>query len=372
MLAPTTSAETGWSIPTLMAAFTLSQIVAAVLSVPVGRWIDHRGPAGVMTLGSLTAAISVAGIALATTLPWFFIAWTGAGIAMSMILYPPAFAALSRWGGDHRVTALTWLTLAGGLSSTVFAPLTAVLVSHLGWRDTYLVLAVVLATTIPAHLWGLRGPWQPRHEITDKTPHRPDAVWRSRPFIVLTVAMSAVAFCIYAVVINLVPLLIERGFSAETAAVALGVGGIGQVSGRLAYRPLSRLFTTRTRTSVIFGAVAAATFALAAVPGPAAVVFCLSFFFGTARGIYTLVQATAVADRWGTAHFGSLNGTLTSPVLAASALAPWAGALLAQAFGNQTAAFVALGLLAAFGAALVPATFPPAIQMPAVQPDDAS
>lgn len=368
VLAPTISAQTGWSIPTLMAAFTLSQVVAAVLSVPVGRRIDHRGPAGVMTLGSMAASASVVGIAIAPTLPWFFTAWTGAGVAMSMILYPPAFAALSHWGGDHRVTALTWLTLVGGLASTVFAPLTAVLVSHLGWRDTYLVLAIVLATTIPAHLWGLRGPWQPRLGSTDTTAHRSSTVWRTRPFIVLAVTMSAVAFCIYAVVINLVPLLIGRGFSAETAAAALGVGGIGQVSGRLAYRPLSRFLTTRASTSVIFGAVAATTLALALVPGPVAVVFCLSFFFGMARGIYTLVQATAIADRWGTARFGSLNGMLTSPVLAASALAPWAGALLAQTLGSQTAAFVSLGLLAAFAATLVPATLPRATHGPVDPP----
>lgn len=365
MLAPTISTETGWSVPTLMAAFTQSQVVAAVLSVPVGRWIDRHGPTGVMTFGSFLAAVSVAGIAIASTLPWFFVAWSSAGVAMSMILYPPAFAALSRWGGDHRVTALTWLTLVGGLASTVFAPLTAVLVGELGWRDTYLVLAAVLAVTIPAHLCGLRQPWPPRQEVTHTTPYRPSTVWRSRPFIVLAVAMSAVAFCIYAVVINLVPLLIERGFTAETAAIALGVGGIGQVSGRLAYRPLSRWFSTRTSTSVVFGAVAATTLALAAVPGPVAVVFGLSFLFGMARGIYTLVQATAIADRWGTTQFGSLNGMLTSPVLAASALAPWAGALLAQAFGSQTSAFVGLGLLAASAATLVPATLPRVMRSPA-------
>ena len=341
-----------------MAAFTLSQVVAAVLSVPVGRWIDHHGPTGMMAIGSFAAAMSVTGLATAPTLAWFVTASTAVGVGMSMTLYPPAFAALSRWGGDHRVTALTWLTLIGGLASTVFAPLTAVLASHLSWRETYLVLAVVLATTVPAHIWGLRGPWQRPEKRTNASLHRPSAVWRTRPFIVLAVAMSAVAFCVYAVVINMVPMLIERGFSAQTAAVALGVGGIGQVSGRLVYRPLSRRVRTRTSTSVIFGAVAVSTLALALIPGAVVVVFCLSFFFGMSRGIYTLVQATAIADRWGTAHFGSLNGILTSPVLAASALAPWAGALLASAFGSQTAAFVALGLLAASAATLVPATFP--------------
>ena len=79
---------------------------------------------------------------------------------MGAVLYPPAFAALTRWYGPHHVGALTILTLVAGLSSTVFAPLTAALAAHLDWRTTYLVLAAVLAAiTIPAHALGLRRPW---------------------------------------------------------------------------------------------------------------------------------------------------------------------------------------------------------------------
>jgi predicted MFS family arabinose efflux permease len=58
------------------------------------------------------------------------------------------------------VTALMILTLAGGLASTVFAPLTAALDAHIDWRATYLVLAVALAVvTVPVHWFGLRAVW---------------------------------------------------------------------------------------------------------------------------------------------------------------------------------------------------------------------
>nr|QEO74083.1 Major facilitator superfamily MFS 1 [uncultured bacterium] len=79
---------------------------------------------------------------------------------MAGVLYQPAFAALTRWAGPRRVAALTTVTLIAGLASTVFALLTATLVSHMDWRTVYLVLAGVLAVvTIPLHLWGLRLPW---------------------------------------------------------------------------------------------------------------------------------------------------------------------------------------------------------------------
>ena len=102
-------------------------------------------------------------VAFAPNLAWFLVAWLVVGVARGAVLYPPAFAALTRWHGPGRVRALTVLTLAAGLASTVFAPLTAWLATHLDWRGTYLVLAAILAVvTIPAHWFGLRLPWPPR------------------------------------------------------------------------------------------------------------------------------------------------------------------------------------------------------------------
>ncbi|MFF1839082.1 MFS transporter [Streptomyces sp. NPDC058231] len=57
----------------------------------------------------------------------------------------PALAALTRWWAPDHVRALTIVTLAGGLASTVFTPATAALADHLSWRATYAVLALILA-----------------------------------------------------------------------------------------------------------------------------------------------------------------------------------------------------------------------------------
>ena len=49
----------------------------------------------------------------------------------------------------------------GGLASTVFAPLAAVLESTGSWRSAYAILAAPLAVTIALHWLGLRAPWTP-------------------------------------------------------------------------------------------------------------------------------------------------------------------------------------------------------------------
>jgi len=170
----------------------------------------------------------VLAVAAAPNLAVFTAAWLLAGVAMAASFYQPAFAALTRWWGPDRIKALTILTLAGGLASTVFAPTTAALAEHLSWRNTYTVLAVVLAVvTIPAHALALRAPWPPTPHTSAPARSGRVPVARSRPFLLLAVALTLSGFAVHGVGIGLVPLLTSRGASASTAAWALGFGGAG-------------------------------------------------------------------------------------------------------------------------------------------------
>lgn len=364
VLVTTISANEGWPLSSMIALFTVAQLVAAASGVAVGRHIDRHGPRRVMTGGSLLAVVGVVALAASPSLPVLGAAWVVVGVAMSATLYPPAFAAVTHWGGSGRVKALTAITLVGGLASTVFAPLTALLVSQLGWRQTYLVLALVLCATIPAHWWGLGHPWlvAPYHDAgsadvgTDGG--RRSAVVRRSEFVQLAAALTLGGFCIYAVVVNLVPLLVENGLTTGEAAVALGIGGAGQVAGRLVYGPVLTAIGVRKRTIVVLLAASLTTVALATVRDPLAMVVTVSFAAGTARGVFTLIQATAVTDRWGTAGYGARSSVLSGSVHAAAAFAPWACAATAALLHSYSAAFVLLAGLAALAALLVPAVRP--------------
>ena len=175
----------------------------------------------------------------------------------------------------------------------VYAPITAALVSTLSWQQTYVVLAVVLAViTLPGHVFGLGLPWTP----AERQPHRsraPDAVARSGAFIVLAAAMSLAAFAVYAAVFNLIPLLHQRGLTTGGAAVALGLGGVGQVLGRLGYGRLTAATDVRTRTAVVLVAAAATIILLGLLPGPAP---------------RTVRDGGSLADLGGSAYHVALSG----------------------------------------------------------------
>jgi MFS family permease len=359
VLAPSIAADTGWSVPAVTAAFSAGLVVSALVGIPAGRWLDRIGPRRVMTAGSALAVPALAGIAWAPTFPVFAGAWLLAGVAMAGTLYLPAFAALTRWWGPRRIVALTAVTLLAGLASTIFAPLTAALLGPLGWRGTYLVLGLVLAVvTVPAHLLGLRGRWPAAEAPRPGERAGSDHVVRSRAFLLLVVAIAGGSFTAFAVVVNQVPLLTERGLSTSAAAWALGLGGLGQVLGRLGYGRLAAMARVRARAVLVLGFSAATTALLALLPGPAGLLIAAAMLAGAVRGIFTLLQATAVTDRWGAAHYGRLNGIVSAPAMLATAVAPWAGAALAGPLGGYPRVFLLLAGVAVVAALLAAGSVP--------------
>lgn len=154
----------------------------------------------------------------------------------------------------------------------------------------------------------------------------------------------------YAVVVALVPLLLERGYTTSQAAWALGFGGAGQSLGRTLYAALARRTTVTARTTTLIALGGFTTAAFAAVPGPYALIIALSIVADMVRGDLTLLQATAITDRWGTTQYGRLSGLLAAPATTAVALAPFADATLTVPLDGYTP----LLLLATLSAAASP------------------
>jgi MFS family permease len=169
-------------------------------------------------------------------------------------------------------------------------------------------------------------------------------VLRNPRFVVVTAVMTVGAFGLYATTINLVPLLTGRGADLGLAALALGLTGVGQVLGRLTFVPLVRWSSPRTRVATVLLLGSAGVIALALVPGPAWLLVALAVVAGAGRGLHTLLQASTVADRWGTRAFGRVNGVFSAPVTLAVALAPAGGVAVATLAGGFPAMFLVLGL----------------------------
>jgi MFS family permease len=355
VLAPSISADTGWSAPAVTAAFSAGNLVGALVGIAVGRLIQRRGPRVPMTAGSVVGAVALALVAVAPTYPVFLGAWLLAGVAGAGTFYPPAFAALTHWIRAGRVRALTTLTLVAGFASTVFAPLTAALEQELGWRGTYLAFAALLLVgTVPTHARALAHPWRPVEEPGGgRADHE---ILTSRAFVMLAASGTLAELAMYASLVNLVPLLLDHGLSMQLAAWVLGLSGAGQVAGRLLYPALARRSSPHIRATTVIAVMTATLAALALVSGPLLLLVAIAVAGGAARGLFTLVAATAVTDRWGPERYAALNGVYQAPLGVAAALAPALGAALAAYTGSYAALFTVLAAIGVAAAAL--AAFP--------------
>jgi len=351
VLAPDITRDTGWSLTAITAAFSLGSVMTGVAGVVAGRVIQARGPRSVMVVGGVVGALGLLAVAAAPTYAWFVAGMLVCGTGAAGLFYAPAFAAITQWHGPRRVEALTILTLVAGFASTVFAPLTTALEDQIGWRGVYVAFAVLLLlTAVPLHATALKHPW-PAESPADHR-HADRAVLTSSTFVLVALAGTLTTLAMYASLIALIPLLIERGMSTSLAAWALGLGGAGQVAGRLLYPRLTRVMGLQARVTLVAASVAVTLGVLAAVPGPAVLLVGVSVVAGAARGLFTLVGATLVTDLWGPERYAAINGVLSAPLAGATALGPFLGAWIADATDSYATAFAVLAALAGVGALL--------------------
>jgi predicted MFS family arabinose efflux permease len=346
--------ELGWSRPALTLAYSLGLGASALTAYPAGRLIDKGYGRLVMTAGSLVSSVLLVLWSRVESYPVFVLVWIGLGATMSAILYEPGFAVLTHRLGPLSRRGITAMTLVGGLASTVFFPLSHVLIEALGWRDALLALAVInLAVCGAIHLLVI--PSEPRRPATGVSaaavPTPPSSARRvlRHPafwgFVIVSVLHNAL-FTGFA--IHLVPLLVERGLTLTGAVAAFSLVGPAQVGGRIAIALAERTLSMRA-VGVLSCGLAVAGFLLLPFLRPEPwLVVVFAVIYGTANGIMTIVRAVLPAEIFGRLDYGAIQGMMNAPTMIARASAPFAfGALWAVSGNYGLVIWVAIGMAVA-------------------------
>ncbi len=358
MVAPL-GAELGLSQTFAYGALSAALLAGSMLAPLAGRLIDRQGARVMMAAGSLAMALAFVLMSRVTGGATLFAALALVEVVAALVLYDAAFAALAQAVGPRRARrAITLMTLLGGFASTVFWPLTLVLLEGLGWRGTYLAFgALHLLICLPLHL-SLARPVPPTGAVTDsETGFTPLPVaLHGRAMLLLGVGFSLSWVVMSAFSAQWVPVLVALGLT-QTAAVAAGtLMGPAQVAARV----LEMVFVGH-RHPMLTALVAMACLALAVgvlVVAPiglaSASVFAL--LFGVGQGLATMVRGTVPLALFGLAGYAARLGRLASLRMVVAAASPFAMAgslsLLGASVTLVLAGLLALAALAAM--ALVP------------------
>ncbi|MEU4366644.1 MFS transporter [Micromonospora chersina] len=340
-------------------ALTASVLAGALMAIPVGRWLDRHGGRALMTAGSITATALLVAWSQVHTIAQLYAVMIGVGVTGAMVLYEPAFAVVVSWfTPDRRPTALLAVTVVAGFASTIFMPLTGLLVAHLGWRDALLTLAAIHGTvTVPLHALAIRTP----PHVTPPTPVAPPvhaprqaaarAAMRDRRFWILAAALIAHGAATSTIGVHLVGYLTSRGHPATFAATTAGLLGVLSVTGRLVLTSARRRLPVTTIVATVFAIQAVAVLAMPLTAGSRVGAVITVIGFGLGFGIASLATPALLADRYGTTAYATIAGRLAAPVTTAKAAAPLLAATLLSHGGYHLllAAVTGACLLAAVG-----------------------
>lgn len=306
-------------------AFSLSLLVSAIVAPTLGHAIDRgRGPL-LMTAGGFGTAALLAIWAAFPSLLTLYVVWAGLGLCMAAVLYEPAFAMVGRFveQPSDRLKALAVVTVFGGLSSTVFLPLTAMLVHAIDWRGAVVALALLVAVTTLVVS-------RAAYTIARRAPptSKPPAISSGAPSSGSPPGFGSVLFVFgsatlahAALTTTLVSSLAARGISATSAAFLGGLMGVMQVFGRTLMMHGS-LSGSPARLTVISLVLQSAGMALLAV-GPSASILGLGIsIFAIGSGLTTLVRPYLLQTLFAIERSGYLNGLLARVQQLARAAAP--------------------------------------------------
>jgi MFS family permease len=354
MLAGPVQTQLQWSATSTMGAYSTALVTWGLCAYPVGRLIDRYGARPAMTLGSCLCGVLLVTLSATQSIWVFYLVWAGLGAGMALTLYEPAFAALVQaWPGAYR-RRMGVLTLAGGLASTVFWPLTHVLASTLGWRTTVLVYGLMhLFICAPLHGWLLPASRLPsRARAVPGTPTSgAGPAMRSAAFWLLAFSFVAFGFVTSAMAMHVVPMLESTGATPAMALAIAALIGPMQVAGRSADLLLAKHLRPLAMGMLTVMLIPIALLALRAAPHASILLYCIAATYGAGLGLLTLVRATTAAELFGADGYATISSALSGPSVLARSAGPLAGTYLLGVYQTYDAVLLVLLALALGGAA---------------------
>src|SRR5580700_7197920 len=142
--------EFRWSRAETSIAYSVSQLVAGGSSPFVGALVDRLGPRRLLVLGGGLLFAGLVGSALISAL-WqevllYGIVMTIGANCLGLVVFVPL---LSRQFVRRRGMAISIVQSANGFGRAASAPLVQLLISTIGWRETFWAQAAFIAAAVP-------------------------------------------------------------------------------------------------------------------------------------------------------------------------------------------------------------------------------
>jgi MFS transporter, OFA family, oxalate/formate antiporter len=328
-----------------------------------GPLADRFGSRRLALIGMILIGTGLAVASVAQNLLEVYAAY-GLGIGLGVgCSYVPAVGVVPRWFARRRGLASGIASSGIGFGTLTVPPLASFLITHVGWRETYLILGVVAVIAGSGMALLIENDPRDRGLGPDGDPLQDPSLslrapgasikeaLHSRQFIGLYAACLFCAFGAFVPFVHLVPYATDYDIAPASAALLVSAIGVGSALGRFFIGGLADRLGRELSLVAMFAGMALALFAWAMSTSfwPLA---GFAFVFGTAYGGWVALLPAVVMDYFGGRNVSGLIGILYTSAAFGSLIGPAAAGfafdfahsyltpILASAICNVIAAMV--------------------------------
>lgn len=343
-----------WSKTAITASFTGAIIMSAICAPFSGRLIDRGLGPYVMSGAAFLAAMLVAMLPFVSSVWMFGAIWLGIGTCLGGCLYETCFSLITRTRGDRARRDITLVTLVAGLAGTLSFPLSNAISAAYGWHAAAWTLSgMVIFIGLPL-VWTAARYLESQHqkdtaakaaepETTKTVAHTGRSILKNPSFWFLAIGFALLGSNHGLLLNHILPILDDRGLSADAAVLAASMIGPMQVAGRLAMMAAERRVSSHTIATMCFVSVITAGTALYMSHAIPMLVVMFVVMQGSGHGVSSIMRPVITKEVLGTRNFGAISGTVAVPYLTMWALAPVTGSILWEVGGYDLAILVAIG-----------------------------
>jgi MFS family permease len=341
--------------------FSLAGFLYFGLGIVSGPLADRFGSRRLAVAGMLLTGLGLAAASAARSLSEVYAAY-GLGVGLGVgCAYVPAIGAVQRWFVRRRGFA-SGLAVSGiGIGTLVMPPLASLLIESLGWRGAYLALGMLAAALGGGLALLIENDPRDRGLGPDGDPPQSGAqparlqgasvseAVRSRRFISLYAACLICSFGVFVPFVHLVPYAGDHGVAPSSAALLLGIIGIGSTAGRFFLGGLADRMGRQLSLQLMFAGMALAL-AVWVISTNIWSLAAFAFAYGVFYGGWVAVLPAVVMDYFGGRNVSGIIGILYTSVAFGTLIGPSAAGFAFDLRQSYT-----LPILASAGANIVAA-----------------
>jgi MFS family permease len=320
MVLPIWTQELGWSATQVSTGASLVLVMMALGSPVAGNLMDRFGARIVMACGLLALALGVGATSYVSDATYYYILFgVVGGVGWASVSIPMTTAAISGYFVKFRGLAIGIGVSGASGGQLPILTLLGIMIAALGWRQSYQILAVVMAAMAVLVLLRFRLPIDDPEDRTEM-PAAPDKdalidrlrfLFANRTFVLLLGAFSLCGFTTAGVIdVYFIPYAISCGFTLVEGSAAYGVHGLGNLAGVVLFSWMADHVNRPRLLASMFFLRAAAFVLLMFISVDISVMFVFAAIFGILNFATFPVIANIVATHIGVRIIGLTLGLL--------------------------------------------------------------